>query len=119
MSDGIFDRFNRQVENRFRRLHAANSTYQPFKEFQSMYGKKSASTVGQLFGHQLRQIQGCSTSVAVTLMDRYGTTARFMAELEALGQAKAEVCRSQRCAYGGFVQTNSDTLRNVLHCSIR
>jgi hypothetical protein len=111
--------FYRQVENRFRRLHAANSTYQPFKEFQSMYGKKSAATVGQLFGHQLRQIQGCSTSVAVTLMDRYGTTAKFMAELEALGQAKAEVCRLWRYAYEGPVSPNSDTLRNVLSCSIR
>lgn len=88
----------RQVERRFRREHSAGSSssasscrYQLYAEFQSMYGKKCASTHRQLFGHQLRQISGCSTAVAVTLMNRFGTTARFMDELAGMGQAKAVV----------------------------
>jgi hypothetical protein len=80
------------------REHSPNSVYQPFKEFQSMYRKKAAlGTMRQLFGHQLRQVQGCSTSVAATLMNKYGTTARFMQELDYMGMAKAEV-RRMLCA---------------------
>ena len=56
-----------------------------------MYGKKSASTFRQLFGHQLRQIHGCSTAIAATLIDRFGTTARFMQEIDCMGQVRAEV----------------------------
>jgi hypothetical protein len=85
------------VERRFQREHSDGSVYQPFKEFQAMYRKKAAlGTMRQLFGHQLRQVQGCSTAIAATLMNRYGTTARFMQELDYLGAAKAEVS-TQRC----------------------
>ena len=66
-------------------------TYQSFAEFQSIYGKKAAATNRQLFGHQLRQIQGCSTSAALMLMNKYGTTARFMDELKLMGPEKAQV----------------------------
>lgn len=66
-------------------------TYQSFSEFQSFYGKKAASTNRQLFGHQLRQIQGCSTGAALALMSKYGTTANFMDSLKLMGPTKAEV----------------------------
>jgi len=85
---------HKQVERRFQQQQraAGEHHYQTFAEFQSLYGKKAAATNRQLFGHQLRQIQGCSTSVALTLMNKYGTTARFMDELKLLGWTKAQVC---------------------------
>ena len=80
------------MERRFQKqLAEGTHQYQTFGEFQSMYSKKAAATNRQLFGHQLRQIQGCSTSVALTLMNKYGTTARFMDELKTLGWTKAQV----------------------------
>ncbi len=65
--------------------------YQPFPQFQQMYMKQGASTNKQLFGFQLRQIHGCSTAVAMTLMEIYGTTANFMHELHKMGPLRAEV----------------------------
>ena len=82
------------MEARFHRQYTQNPeavSYQSYSEFQNLYGKKNASTQRQLFGHQLRQIHGCSTSIAVTLMNKYHTTARFMEELKILGEYKAEV----------------------------
>lgn len=88
---------HKQVERRFQQqLAAGDHHYQTFGEFQSLYGKKAAATNRQLFGHQLRQIQGCSTSVALTLMNKYGTTARFMDELKILGWTKAQVKTLQK-----------------------
>ena len=72
---------------------SSSPTYQSFAEFQSLYGKKVAGTNKQLFGHQLRQVQGCSTAVAQALMQRYHTTARFIDEMQLLGTTNAEVSK--------------------------
>jgi hypothetical protein len=79
------------------RGYSSESLYQSYADFQATYSKKGASTNGQLFGHQLRQVHGCSTSAAATLMDKYGTTVRFMDEMARLGQFKAEVCLHYMC----------------------
>ncbi len=82
-----FTRLIRQVAARFQQSYNTSKTqsrsvepllFQKFSDFQSLYGKKNASTYKQLFGHQLRQVHGCSTSAANALMDRFGTTASFM-----------------------------------------
>jgi len=83
---------HRQVQSRFvKMLSLGHPAYQPFQQYQQMYVKQGASTNKQLFGFQLRQIHGCSTAVAMTLMDRYGTTANFMHELHKMGPLRAEV----------------------------
>ena len=49
-------------KNRMKNLSRLTSTefdvalYQPFHQFQQLYGKKGAATNKQLFGHQLRQV---------------------------------------------------------------
>jgi len=81
---------HRQVEKRFERRNPETATYQPFQQFQTMYGKKAAATNRQLFGHMLRQISGCSVPTALALMNEYGTTARFIQELRKLGADRAQ-----------------------------
>lgn len=82
---------HRQVQRRFIKALPSCRMYQPFPQFQQMYMKQGASTNKQLFGFQLRQIHGCSTAVAMTLMEIYGTTANFMHELHKMGPLRAEV----------------------------
>eukprot|EP01034_Spumella_vulgaris_P028584 gene28584-35467_t len=77
-----------QVVRRFRKA-PADQLYQTFPNFQKLYGKKSASTYGQLFGHQLRQVQGCSKHAALALMREFGTTSNFVSELDRMGKLSA------------------------------
>jgi hypothetical protein len=78
------------VVRRFRKA-PADQRYQTFPNFQKLYGKKSASTYGELFGHQLRQVSGCSKFAALALMREYGTTNRFVKELDRMGKMLATV----------------------------
>lgn len=75
---------------RFRK-GACGDTFQTFRNFQRLWGKRSASDYRQLFGHQLRQIQGCSKYVALALMREYGTTSNFVKQLELMGKLTAVV----------------------------
>lgn len=52
--------------------------YQTYANYQILYGKKSASTLQELFGYQLRQINGCSANSSTAIMTRFQTTANFM-----------------------------------------
>jgi hypothetical protein len=79
----------RQVELRFRRC--LDTSYQRFSQYQALYGKKAAATNGQLFGHTLRQVHGCSAAAAQSLMRKYYTVARFVDSLKLIGPMKAEV----------------------------
>ncbi|KAJ1426274.1 hypothetical protein B484DRAFT_397640 [Ochromonadaceae sp. CCMP2298] len=79
---------HRQVELRFRRC--LDTPYQRFSQYQALYGKKAAATNGQLFGHTLRQVHGCSAAAAQSLMRKYCTVARFVDSLKLMGPMKAE-----------------------------
>lgn len=76
-----------------RRFISGNSgtRHQSYQAFQATWGKRSASTYGQLFGYALRQIPGCSKAVAVTLMIKYGTINNFMESLSSMNKKEAEV----------------------------
>eukprot|EP01038_Epipyxis_sp_PR26KG_P008689 gene8689-11740_t len=66
-----------------RKFHEASldEEYQPFFEFQRLWGKQSASTNRQLFGYTLRQIPHCSKAASVTLMNKYHTFGNFIHSL--------------------------------------
>jgi hypothetical protein len=65
--------------------------YQRLSDFKQLYTKKTAHNYSQLFGHQLRQIHGCSPSVATAMMTRFGTTVGLFRYLEQTPRSAAEV----------------------------
>ena len=83
---------HQQVSRRFYAGRCAtHPRYQSFTEFQTLYSKRAAGTNKQLFGYQLRQVQGCGPPAALALMERFGTVANFMAALREMGKARTEV----------------------------
>jgi hypothetical protein len=93
--------FSRQVEKRFKDQYEsqkANNSFQHpsrmyrlLSDFQFLFSKKPASTFKDLFGYQLRQINGVSVSTANALMNKFGTTAKFMQYLRSTDRVNAEV----------------------------
>lgn len=87
----------RQVVRRFKK-GACGDQFQTFPNFQKLWGKKTAGNYRQLFGYQLRQIQGCSKYVALPIINRFGSTHNFVKQMEILGKVQGTVS-SYSCIY--------------------
>mmetsp|Transcript_11819 Transcript_11819/g.17744 ORF Transcript_11819/g.17744 Transcript_11819/m.17744 type:complete len:188 (-) Transcript_11819:110-673(-) len=59
--------------------------------FQRTWTKRPASSAREVFGAQLRQIRGCSVAASLAIMNRFGTTAGFVAALRGMERLAAEV----------------------------
>ena len=68
-----------------------NIRYESLSEFNKKWSRKSAETTGELLGWQLKQIRGCSASVATVLVQRFGTLSNLLNEMERLGHRSALV----------------------------
>jgi len=68
---------HRQVVRRYRR-GLSGGVLQSFSDFQKAWGRRNATTVGELFGMQLRQVPGCSSTVSKAIVDKYGTLYSLM-----------------------------------------
>ncbi len=73
------------------KLGQCGETFQTFPNYQKLWGKRSATTYRQQFGHQVRQVLGCSKFVALALMKEFGTTSNFVQQLEMMGRSTAIV----------------------------
>mmetsp|Transcript_11818 Transcript_11818/g.17742 ORF Transcript_11818/g.17742 Transcript_11818/m.17742 type:complete len:141 (-) Transcript_11818:196-618(-) len=58
--------------------------------FQRTWTKRPASSAREVFGAQLRQIRGCSVAASLAIMNRFGTTAGFVAALRGMERLAAE-----------------------------
>ena len=90
---------SRQTCRRFKTKNQSETAhellFQTFASFQQSYNKKTASNYQQLFGHQLRQVYGCSTSAANALMSKFGTLANFMQYLTERDPKASELMLAQ------------------------
>jgi hypothetical protein len=64
----------------------------------SLWGKKTVSTVGELFGHMLRQVSGCGTPSVLPIVDKFKTLPTFMKWIRQVGEVQATVSSAPVCA---------------------
>jgi ERCC4-type nuclease len=63
----------------------SNIEYTKYQAFHESNSKKKIKVVGDIFAYQLKQIQGCSSSTAKAIQNRFGTIRNLIEELKQRG----------------------------------
>ena len=63
----------------------SNIEYTKYQTFHESNSKKKIKVVGDIFAYQLKQIQGCSSSTAKAIQNRFGTIRNLIEELKQRG----------------------------------